>query len=121
VEEVRPPEEEGGDTVVRMACLDDGVNGRVLEVLWEREMDARVLGESTWDTVGQRGFDDGRVFSSSLHTLQWNCITSTDPGLFQAPLRKAQGSSLISQASVTAWDALRRARLLENWSSRTHT
>jgi hypothetical protein len=60
----------------------------VLEVLWEREMDARVLGESTWDTVG---------------------------------LRKAQGSSLISQASVTAWDALRRARLLENWSSRTHT
>jgi hypothetical protein len=87
VEEVRPPEEEGGDTVVRMACLDDGVNGRVLEVLWEREVDARVLGESTWDTVGQRGFDDARVFSSYLHTLQWNCVTSTDPGLFQAPLR----------------------------------
>ncbi len=37
VEEVRPPEQAGGDTVVRMACLDDGVNGRVLEVLWERE------------------------------------------------------------------------------------
>ena len=87
VEEVRPPEQAGGDTVVRMACLDDGVNGRVLEVLWEREVDARVLGESSWDTVGQRGFDDGRVFSSYLHTLQWNCVTSTDPGLFQAPLR----------------------------------
>ena len=24
-----PPERAGGDTVVRMACLDDGVNGRV--------------------------------------------------------------------------------------------
>ena len=51
----RPPERAGGDTVVRMACLDDGVNGRVL--------------------------------SSYLHTLQWDCVTSTDPGLSQAPLR----------------------------------
>lgn len=33
VEDVGTPEAEGGDTVVRMACLDDGVNGRVLEVL----------------------------------------------------------------------------------------
>ncbi len=39
VEEVRPPEEVGGDTVVRMTCIDDGLNSRVLEVLWEREVD----------------------------------------------------------------------------------
>jgi hypothetical protein len=26
----RALEQEGGDTVVRMACLDDGANGRVL-------------------------------------------------------------------------------------------
>ncbi len=87
VEEVEQAEVAGGDTVVRMACLDDDANGQKLEVFWEREVDARVLGESTWDTVGQRGFDDPQVFGSYLNTLRWNCVTSTDPGLFQAPLR----------------------------------
>ncbi|TGG91406.1 MAG: helicase [Aphanocapsa feldmannii 277cV] len=87
VEDVERPELEGGDTIVRMACLDDDANGQQLEVFWEREVDARVLAASTWQTVGQRGFDDAQVFSSYLHTLRWNCVTSTDPGLFQAPLR----------------------------------
>ncbi len=27
------------------------------------------------------------MFGSYLNTLRWNCVTSTDPGLFQAPLR----------------------------------
>ena len=70
-----------------LACLDDDANGQITEVFWEREVDARILGQSTWETIGQRGFDDPRVFSSYLHTLQWNCVTATDPGLFQAPLR----------------------------------
>ena len=87
VEEVWPPEEECRDTVVRLACLDDDANGQITEVFWEREVDARILGQSTWETIGQRGFDDPRVFSSCLHTLQWNCVTATDPGLFQSPLR----------------------------------
>ncbi len=87
VEEVWPPEEECRDTVVRLACLDDDANGQITEVFWEREVDARNLGQSTWETIGQRGFDDPRVFSSYLHTLQWNCVTATDPGLFQSPLR----------------------------------
>ena len=87
VEEVEPAEHPDGDTVVRMACLDDDANGQRLEVFWEREVDAQVLGETTWDTVGQRGFDDPQVFGSYLNTLRWNCVTSTDPGLFQAPLR----------------------------------
>ena len=87
VEEVEPSEHPEGDTVVRMACLDDDANGQRLEVFWEREVDAQVLGETTWDTLGQRGFDDPQVFGSYLNTLRWNCVTSTDPGLFQAPLR----------------------------------
>jgi len=32
VEEVEAPELVGGDTVVRMACLDDDANGQKLEV-----------------------------------------------------------------------------------------
>ena len=87
VEEVEPAEHPDGDTVVRMACLDDDANGQRLEVFWQREVDAEVLGETTWDTVGQRGFDDPQVFGSYLNTLRWNCVTSTDPGLFQSPLR----------------------------------
>ena len=87
VEEVEPAEHPEGDTVVRMACLDDDANGQRLEVFWEREVDAQVLGETTWDTVGQRGFDQPQVFGSYLNTLRWNCVTSTDPGLFQSPLR----------------------------------
>ena len=87
VEKVEPSEHPEGDTVVGLACLDDDANGQRLEVFWEREVDALVLGETTWDTVGQRGFDDPQVFGSYLNTLRWNCVTSTDPGLFQAPLR----------------------------------
>ncbi|MDM7954565.1 MAG: DISARM system SNF2-like helicase DrmD [Cyanobium sp. CZS 25K] len=87
VEDMEPAELPGGDTVVRMACLDDDANGQKLEVFWEREVDAHVLGETTWDTVGQRGFDQPQVFGSYLNTLRWNCVTSTDPGLFQSPLR----------------------------------
>ena len=86
VEDVQPPED-GGDTVVRLACLDDDANGQITEVFWEREVDAQVLGQSTWDTIGQRGFDDPQVFSSYLHTLQWNCVTATRNNLFQAPYR----------------------------------
>ena len=87
VEEVEPSELPGGDTVVRMACLDDDANGQRLEVFWEREVDAHVEGQTTWDTLGQRGFDDPQVFGSYLNTLRWNCVTSTDQGLFQSPLR----------------------------------
>ena len=85
--EEEPETNPQGDTVVRLACLDDDANGQKLEVFWEREVDRRVLGASTWDTVGQRGFDQPQVFGSYLNTLRWNCVTSTDPGLFQSPLR----------------------------------
>jgi ERCC4-related helicase len=87
VETVEPAEHPEGDTVVQLACLDDDANGQRLAVFWEREVDRQVLGASTWDTVGQRGFDQPQVFGSYLNTLRWNCVTSTDPGLFQSPLR----------------------------------
>ena len=28
-----------------------------------------------------------RAFAAYLHTLRWNCVTATDPNLFQAPFR----------------------------------
>ncbi|MBD1858011.1 DEAD/DEAH box helicase [Leptolyngbya sp. FACHB-1624] len=87
VEEVTPADSGGGDTRVRLACLEDDAQGDTLDVFWEREIDAQVLEASSWESVASRGFDNPRYFSAYLHALRWNCVTSTDPKLFQAPYR----------------------------------
>ncbi len=87
IDEVIPPPNRGDQTLVRLSCLDDDAQGQALEVLWEKEVDAEVLGETSWERVAAKGFDEPRVFSSYLNTLRWNCVTSTDPRLFQSPYR----------------------------------
>ena len=90
VEEVHPPPEprqKRDSAIVRLSCMEDDAQGEQLEVLWDLEVDARPLGEATWDTVVERGFDVPRLFSAYLHTLKWNCVTATRPNLFQAPYR----------------------------------
>ena len=87
IEEVILPTDEKGDTRVRLSCVEDDAQGEPLEVFWEREIDAKLIGAATWDTVVSRGFDNPRYFSAYFHTLRWNCVTSTDPRLFQAPYR----------------------------------
>ena len=74
------------DSRVRMSCLDDDAQGDELEVLWEREVDAE-LRTASWQAALHNGFDDPKLFSAWLHTLRWNCVTSTRPELFQAPWR----------------------------------
>jgi hypothetical protein len=85
-EEVVLPEA-GDATLVRLACLDDDSQGQELQVLWEAEPDALVLKDTGWDHLAKRGFDPPRLFSAYLHTLRWNCVTATNPRLFQAPFR----------------------------------
>ncbi|MEB3310268.1 MAG: DISARM system SNF2-like helicase DrmD [Snowella sp.] len=87
VEEVTTSESSNGDTWVRLSCLEDDAQGQPLEVFWEREVDAEIVGTSSWESVTRKGFDDPRYFSAYLHTLKWNCVTSTNPKLFQAPYR----------------------------------
>lgn len=87
VEDLTPPTRHGDATLVRLSCLEDDALGEPLEVLWEHEVDARVLGKSSWEAVAERGFDRPELFSAYLHTLRWGCVTSTDPRLFQAPYR----------------------------------
>jgi ERCC4-related helicase len=87
VEDVILPDSPVGDTRVRLACLEDDAQGETLEVFWEREIDAQVLEAASWEAVAKRGFDNPRYFSAYLHALRWNCVTSTDPKLFQAPYR----------------------------------
>ena len=37
--------------------LDDDAQGKSLQVLWEKEVDARILAEGSWRRDGKRGFD----------------------------------------------------------------
>ena len=87
VEEVAPPGDGDDSTLVRMSCLDDDAQGQPLEVLWEKELDPEIITAEAWQDIAARGFDPPKVFSAYLHTLQWNCVTSTDPTLFQSPFR----------------------------------
>jgi hypothetical protein len=73
-------------TLVELACLDDDAQGQHLEVVWELELGTEILNREAWQSIGKRGFDDPRQFSAYLHTLRWNCVTATDPRIFQAPL-----------------------------------
>lgn len=41
--------------------------------------------EEGWGDLAARGFDPPRRFAAFLHTLRWNCVTATDPDLFQSP------------------------------------
>lgn len=85
VESVDAPQP-GQATLVRMSCLDDDAQGEPLSVLWEHELDTEVLSAS-WAQLGKRPFDPPNLFAAYLHALRWNCVTATDPQLFQSPFR----------------------------------
>jgi len=83
-----PPDRPGRQqTLVHLSCIDDDSQGTELDVLWEREIDARVLPESGWTDLGRKGFDPPHLFSAFVHALRWNLVTSTNPRLFQSPYR----------------------------------
>ncbi len=87
VERVESEPAAGAGTRVSMACLEDDAQGEPLEVIWELELDARVLDREAWKRIGEKGFDDSRLFAAYFNTLRWNCVTATDPRLLQAPFR----------------------------------
>ncbi len=87
VEEVVEPAVPGQTALVRLACADDDAQGQALNVFWNVEPDRRILEEEGWGDLAARGFDPPRRFGAFLHTLRWNCVTATDPNLFQAPFR----------------------------------
>ena len=87
VEEVTLPPEPWQQTLVRLSCLDDDAQGTSLQVLWEKEVDARILAEGSWLSNGKRGFDAPERFAAYLSAIRWNCVTSTNPRLFQSPFR----------------------------------
>ena len=87
VEDVTPPPVPGDQTLVRLSCLEDDAEGEELEVLWEKELDAKRMNEADWSKLAKGQFDPPKWFAAYYRTLQWNSVTSTDPKLFQAPYR----------------------------------
>ncbi len=87
VEEVTEPPALGSSSIVRLACADDDAQGQSLDVFWDYELDRRILEEEGWQDLATKGFDAPNQFAAFLHTLRWNCVTATDPNLFQAPFR----------------------------------
>ena len=87
VEGVVPRPAPADSPLVRLSCVEDDALGEPLEVLWDTEVDARVVGGANWEAIASRGFDEPHLFSAYLNTLRWNCVTSTNPRLFQAPYR----------------------------------
>ncbi len=87
VEDVAKPKRAAESTLVRLSCVDDDNQGQPLEVLWEKELDPQILTGEVWEAVASKGFDDSQLFAAYLNTLKWNCVTSTDPRLFQSPFR----------------------------------
>jgi SNF2 family DNA or RNA helicase len=86
-ENVTPPPRVGDSTLVCLSCVDDDAQGQPLEVLWEREIDREIITGEAWQSIARRGFDQPKLFAAYLNTLRWNCVTSTDPRLFQSPFR----------------------------------
>lgn len=73
--------------VVRLACVDDDAQGQKLEVIWDAEVDARVIPPGRSAIKPNPTPDNPKTFAAYLQALRWGCVTSTDPTLFQAPLR----------------------------------
>jgi ERCC4-related helicase len=74
-------------STVALACLDDDAQGEQLSVNWDLELERRIVSEEAWKSIGRKGFDPPRQFAAFLNTLRWNCVTATDPRLFQSPFR----------------------------------
>ncbi len=87
VEEVVEEQSSELSALVRLSCADDDAQGQTLDVYWNFEPDRLILDDEGWGNMAQQGFDPPHFFSAFLHTLRWNCVTATNPNLFQSPFR----------------------------------
>jgi len=56
VDHVIPPPNPSDSLLVQLSCVDDDAQGQSLDVLWDRELDARVVTGEAWDEIAKRGF-----------------------------------------------------------------
>ena len=70
---------------VTLACIEDDSSGERIEVLWDLELDAKIL--ETRNSFDIETLDLPSEFRVYLHAVRWNCITSMDSELLQSPFR----------------------------------
>jgi hypothetical protein len=64
VEQCTPPVNGGDSTLAVLSCVDDDAQGQLLDVLWDRELDAQILSAEAWDQIASRGFDPPDRFAA---------------------------------------------------------
>jgi ERCC4-related helicase len=74
-------------TLVALKCIEDDALGESSAVLWELEVDAKIITDDSWSNLASRGFDKPEWFQAYYNTLRWGFVTSTEVDLFQAPYR----------------------------------
>ncbi len=51
-----------------------------------------------WKSIANKEFDSPKFFGAYVRTLRWNCVTVTNPRLFQSPFRAVFVSTPISSS-----------------------
>lgn len=74
-------------TTVKLSCIADDAQGEQIEVLWDAEIDARVLAEDAWSRVGRGAPDSPEVLAAYVKAIRWRSATAADRDLLQAPFR----------------------------------
>ncbi len=73
--------------VTRCLIGSDDAQGERLEVLWDAEIGAKLLGEDGWENVGQGLPDSSDVLAAHIRTIRWRSATAAERDLMQAPFR----------------------------------
>ena len=55
VDHVIPPPSPADSLLLRLSCVDDDAQGQPLDVLWDRELDARVITGEAWTPSQNEG------------------------------------------------------------------
>ncbi|MFM7202504.1 MAG: DISARM system SNF2-like helicase DrmD [Myxococcota bacterium] len=79
--------EKGDATLVQLSCLDPDAAGERLEVLWQVELSPEIIPDEPSVLPESPHLDEPRLFGVWLNALRWECVTSTDKRLLQAPFR----------------------------------
>lgn len=70
---------------VSLECLSDESLGRKLDVIWEREVEPRILESTSLPEV--TGTDKPELFQAFLNALRWSSASLAEGDLLQAPFR----------------------------------
>lgn len=77
----------GSYPLVQLSCLEADSAGQRLDVIWPIEVSPQHLPDAPIHLAHAPALDDPRLFGAWLNALRWDCVTSTDKRLLQAPFR----------------------------------